>query len=256
MRGSNYLWMIARACPPILKTSLERISIAPMFVAGSGRPINASLTTDAYKTGSFPISARPPGFARNPFRSTPTINLDVRVMKTIPTHNERALLQFGIESFNALNHTNAERQSVLHGWRVPIAELGPTDRKPSCPASAAHVAIRVLKRIVGHQECSDLKRSSHAPRPCARFQLPNGSERGDSSPGSIAGSATESARRVRVAMKCLLESSDSTSHRSYLADFPVPILIGTIPRTPFAGRITSSLPEVLPPRYGPARQRF
>jgi hypothetical protein len=27
--------------PAILKTSLERISIAPMFVAGSGRPINA-----------------------------------------------------------------------------------------------------------------------------------------------------------------------------------------------------------------------
>jgi hypothetical protein len=100
--------------PSWLRAALERISIAPIFTAGSGRPINALLTTDAYRTGAFPISARPAGFARNPFRSPATINLDARVMKTIPIHAERALLQFGIESFNLLNHTNVERVSSYY----------------------------------------------------------------------------------------------------------------------------------------------
>jgi hypothetical protein len=35
-------------------------------------------------------------------------------MKTIPVRDERALLQFGIESFNALNHTNPERVSQFY----------------------------------------------------------------------------------------------------------------------------------------------
>jgi hypothetical protein len=100
--------------PGWLRTSLERLSIAPIFTAGSGRPINALLTTDAYRTGAYPISARPAGFARNPFRSPRGINLDARVMKTIPVHGERALLQFGIEGFNVLNHTNVERVSPYY----------------------------------------------------------------------------------------------------------------------------------------------
>jgi hypothetical protein len=100
--------------PEWLQSALERISIAPIFTAGSGRPINALLTSDAYRTGAFPISARPSGFARNPFQSPRTINLDARVMKTIPIHAERALLQFGVESFNLLNHTNVERVSPYY----------------------------------------------------------------------------------------------------------------------------------------------
>ena len=100
--------------PEWLRSALERISIAPIFTAGSGRPINALLTNDAYRTGAFPISARPAGFARNPFLSPRTINLDARVMKTIPIHAERALLQFGVESFNLLNHTNVERVSPYY----------------------------------------------------------------------------------------------------------------------------------------------
>ncbi|HET8547671.1 MAG TPA: TonB-dependent receptor [Bryobacteraceae bacterium] len=90
---------------------LERITMAPILTAGSGRPINALLTTDAYRTGAYPVSARPAGLGRNPFRTKPAITLDVRVMKTIPMQEGRALLQFGVESFNVLNHTNPERVS-------------------------------------------------------------------------------------------------------------------------------------------------
>ena len=88
-----------------------RITLAPVFQWGSRRPLNPLLTTDVYRTGAFPISARPIGTARNSQWIPSTASLDLRIMKTIPMLNERARLQFGIESFNLLNHTNRLRVS-------------------------------------------------------------------------------------------------------------------------------------------------
>jgi hypothetical protein len=97
--------------PNGIQEALDGVSFAPIYSAGSGRPLNALLTTDIYRTGAYPISARPPEFARNPFRSPATVTLDLRVMKTFHVLEGRALLQFGVESFNLLNHTNTERVS-------------------------------------------------------------------------------------------------------------------------------------------------
>ncbi|MBM3764611.1 MAG: hypothetical protein FJW32_04390 [Acidobacteria bacterium] len=96
---------------------LEGVSFAPIFTWGAGRPINQLLASDVYRTGAYPITARPPGVARNPYLSPKQINLDLRVMKTIEVLNERALFQFGVESFNLLNHTNVERVSQWAGPR-------------------------------------------------------------------------------------------------------------------------------------------
>ena len=52
---------------------------------------------------------------RNPNLGPLTAGLDLRVMKTIPLMNERAVFPFGIESFNLPNHTNAERRSPNYG---------------------------------------------------------------------------------------------------------------------------------------------
>jgi hypothetical protein len=93
---------------------VDDISVAPILSVGSSRPINALLTTDAYRTGAYPISARPAGFERNVFRSRPSFNLDVRLMKTIHVR-DRALLQFGVEAFNLTNHPNIERVSPFYG---------------------------------------------------------------------------------------------------------------------------------------------
>ncbi|MEZ5401892.1 MAG: TonB-dependent receptor [Bryobacteraceae bacterium] len=90
---------------------IENITVAPILLWASGRPINALLTTDAFRTGAFPVSARPAGLARNPYRTQPAFSLDLRVMKTIPLWDERALLQFGVESFNLTNRTRVERLS-------------------------------------------------------------------------------------------------------------------------------------------------
>ena len=97
--------------PEWLKEALEDVSFAPIYTAGSGRPINTLLTSDIRRTGAYPISARPPGMPRNAFMTRSTVSLDLRVMKTFRLMNDRAFLQFGIESFNLSNRANTERVS-------------------------------------------------------------------------------------------------------------------------------------------------
>ena len=100
--------------PAWVREPLEKITLAPIFSLGGGRPLNTLLTTDAYRTGAYPISARPVGFRRNSEIGPRTVSLDLRVMKTIPVMNERARLQFGAEAFNLLNHTNRLRVSPFY----------------------------------------------------------------------------------------------------------------------------------------------
>ncbi|MFB3826666.1 MAG: TonB-dependent receptor domain-containing protein [Bryobacteraceae bacterium] len=91
---------------------MESITLAPVFTAGSGRPINALLTADY--TGAYPISARPEGMPRNPYFGPATVSMDLRAMKTIRVKHERMWVQFGVESFNLLNHSNAVRVSPYY----------------------------------------------------------------------------------------------------------------------------------------------
>jgi hypothetical protein len=96
---------------------LARVIVAPQFTAGSGRPLNALETTDLYRTGAWPVSARPAGVSRNPFYAPGTVSLDVRVMKTFLVKGGRAWLQTGVESFNLLNHSNLLRASPYYAAR-------------------------------------------------------------------------------------------------------------------------------------------
>jgi hypothetical protein len=80
------------------------------------------MTTDVWRTGAYPLSARPGGMARNSFFSQGTASLDLRVMKTFPLMENRAVLQVGVESFNMLNHTNTERVSQYYS--TPAVRLG------------------------------------------------------------------------------------------------------------------------------------
>ena len=93
---------------------LKNTTLAPVFVWGSGRPLNTLLTTDLYRTGAYPISARPLGFPRNSAWMPRTVAADLRVMKTIKVKQGRAVMQFGVEGFNVLNHTNRLRVSLYY----------------------------------------------------------------------------------------------------------------------------------------------
>ncbi len=97
--------------PEWLRESLEHLTVAPILTLGSGRPLNALDSTDTFRTGAFPLSARPFGLPRNPFFAASPASLDLRLMKTFPFHNDRSRLQIGVEAFNLLNHTNVLRVS-------------------------------------------------------------------------------------------------------------------------------------------------
>lgn len=97
--------------PAWLRQPLERLTVAPIVTAGSGRPLNALDSTDAFRTGAYPISARPFGLARNPFFGPGTFSFDLRVMKHIWIKKDRMVLQTGVESFNLTNHSNPARLS-------------------------------------------------------------------------------------------------------------------------------------------------
>ena len=51
-----------------------------------------------------------------------TYSADVRLMKTIPFNENRARLQFGVESFNLANHSNPVMLSEFYA--TPSAKLG------------------------------------------------------------------------------------------------------------------------------------
>lgn len=102
--------------PAWLREALQEITLAPVVSYGTGRPLNQLLTTDMYRTGAYPISARPAGFRRNADLMPRIASVDLRVMKTIPVRENRARVQFGAELFNALNHSNRLRVS---GYYTP-----------------------------------------------------------------------------------------------------------------------------------------
>ena len=100
-----------RQLPTGLRKALADVIVAPILTAGRGRPINALLTTDALRTGAWPITARAFGLPRNPFYSPSTFSMDLRVMKGFWLKDRRAILQTGLEAFNLTNHTNPLRVS-------------------------------------------------------------------------------------------------------------------------------------------------
>jgi hypothetical protein len=102
------------SAPAWFREAFDGLTLAPLFTWGSGRPLSPLLTTDAYLTGAYPISARPAGLGRNSQFSPRTVSLDVRLMKTILVMHERARVQFGVEAFNLLNHTNRLRVSPYY----------------------------------------------------------------------------------------------------------------------------------------------
>jgi len=103
-----------RRLPAGFRKALADVIVAPILTAGRGRPINALLTTDAFRTGAWPITARAFGLARNPFYSPSTFSMDLRVMKGFWLKQRRAILQTGLEAFNLTNHSNPLRVSPYY----------------------------------------------------------------------------------------------------------------------------------------------
>lgn len=100
--------------PKLLRGVFEGLTFAPIYTYGSGRPLNVLDTTDALRTGAYPLSARPFGLGRNPNFGPSIHSLDLRVFKFIPILEGRAKWNVGVETFNILNHTNSLRVSPFY----------------------------------------------------------------------------------------------------------------------------------------------
>ena len=93
----------------------RHFDLAPVISAGSPRPINALATTDLYRTGAYPISARPDDLARNPFYERGVFSVDLRATKGFEWWKDHGIFLFGVGVYNLTNHTNALRVSEVYG---------------------------------------------------------------------------------------------------------------------------------------------
>jgi hypothetical protein len=90
------------------------IETAPILTIGSDRPIDPLTGFDANRTGAFPFSSRPLGFARNSLSTATEATLDLRVLKFVKV-GEHGKLDLLVESFNLFNHTNVVALNQFHG---------------------------------------------------------------------------------------------------------------------------------------------
>jgi hypothetical protein len=93
---------------------LGNIEAAPILIIGSGRPINPLSGFDASRSGAFPLSSRPLGVGRNSLITTGQVQFDLRVLKFFKI-GEHGKLDFVVESFNLLNHTNVVALNQFYG---------------------------------------------------------------------------------------------------------------------------------------------
>jgi hypothetical protein len=104
-----------QSAPAWLRETLEAFHIAPIFSVGSGRPLNALDTTDRFRTGAYPITARPFDLPRNPFTQEGAASMDLRLMKVWwVVQPRRAALELAADIFNLSNHTNPLRVSPFY----------------------------------------------------------------------------------------------------------------------------------------------
>jgi len=98
------------------------IEAAPILIIGSGRPINPLTGFGANRSGAFLLSSRPLGFGRNSLATTSQVQFDLRVLKFFKV-GEHGKLDFVIESFNVLNHSNVVGLNQFYGvasYPIPV----------------------------------------------------------------------------------------------------------------------------------------
>ncbi len=101
--------------PHWLEVIGRNFDLAPVISFGSPRPVNALATTDLYRTGAYPITARPDGLARNPFYERGLFDIDLRATKGFIWWKDHGIFLFGVGAYNLTNHTNPISVSPYYG---------------------------------------------------------------------------------------------------------------------------------------------
>ena len=116
----------------VIAKVLGNIEAAPILIIGSGRPINPLTGFDANRSGAFPWSSRPLGFGRNSLATNSQVQFDLRVLKFFKV-GEHGKLDFVIESFNVLNHTNVVGLNQFYGVASSPIPVFATANKATIP---------------------------------------------------------------------------------------------------------------------------
>jgi len=106
--------------------------MAPILTIGSGRPIDPLTGFDANRSGAIPLSSRPLGFGRNSLLTGTLAQLDLRVLKFFKI-GEHGKLDFVVESFNLLNHTNVVALNQFYGTESSALPSFNTPNKAGIP---------------------------------------------------------------------------------------------------------------------------
>jgi len=118
------------------------IEAAPILTIGSARPINPLTGFDANRSGAFPLSSRPLGSERNSLTTRTQAELDLRVLKFFKV-GEHGKLDFVVEAFNLLNHTNVIALNPFYGGgSSPLPALSPSTWSTRSPRAAISLANR------------------------------------------------------------------------------------------------------------------
>ena len=116
----------------VVNKVFSNVEVAPILIIGSGRPINPLTGFDANRSGAFPLSSRPLGFGRNSLATASQVQFDLRVLKFFKI-GEHGKLDFVVESFNLLNHTNVVTLNHFYGAAgSPLPEFA-TPNKSGIP---------------------------------------------------------------------------------------------------------------------------
>jgi hypothetical protein len=95
---------------------LNNWKISSIVTAGSGRPVNATVTGDPNQDGNYD-NDRLPGYTRNGFTGPDYASTDLRLVRKIRiAHSDR--LEFTIDSFNLFNRDNQRVEITSSGLTV------------------------------------------------------------------------------------------------------------------------------------------
>jgi Carboxypeptidase regulatory-like domain/TonB dependent receptor/TonB-dependent Receptor Plug Domain len=116
----------------VIANLLGNIEAAPILIVGSGRPINPLAGFDANRNGASPLSSRPLSFGRNSLATPTQVQFDLRVLKFFKL-GEHGKLDFVVESFNLLNHTNVVALNQFYGAESSPIPVFATANKAGIP---------------------------------------------------------------------------------------------------------------------------
>ncbi|MGD0268620.1 MAG: TonB-dependent receptor [Candidatus Sulfotelmatobacter sp.] len=108
---------------PVLGHMFNEWKISSIVTAGSGRPVNATVSGDPNQDGNYD-NDRLPGYSRNAFTGPDYASTDLRLVRKIRIRQSDRL-EFTVDSFNLFNHDNQRVEITSDGLTAEATTFVP-----------------------------------------------------------------------------------------------------------------------------------